>query len=155
MLELAGVPYVGAGVLGSAIGMDKAVQKALFAASGLPVVPYEVVREPEWDEDPEGVTARVAGLGYPVFVKPATLGSSVGITKAHDAGELVEGLAEAFRYARKAVVEKGLEGDPRDRVRGARQRRPGRLGRRRDRADRPRVLRLRGEVPRRARARSS
>jgi D-alanine-D-alanine ligase len=84
MLELAGVPYVGAGVLGSAIGMDKAVQKALFAASGLAVVPYEVVREPGWDEDPEGVSARIAGLGFPVFTKPATLGSSVGIVKVHD-----------------------------------------------------------------------
>ncbi len=110
MLELAGVPYVGAGVLGSAIGMDKAVQKALFAASGLAVVPYEVVREPGWDEDPEGVSARIAGLGFPVFTKPATLGSSVGIVKVHDADELEGGLTEAFRYARKAVVEKGLDG---------------------------------------------
>jgi len=110
MLELAGVPYVGAGVLGSAMGMDKGVQKTLFAASGLAVVPYEVVREPEWDEDPEGVTARIAGLGFPVFTKPATLGSSVGIVKAHDPDALADGLAEAFRYARKAVVEKGLEG---------------------------------------------
>ena len=71
LLELAGVPYVGAGVLGSAVGMDKAVQKVLFAAAGLPVVPCEVVREPEWREDAEGVAARVAALGYPVFVKPA------------------------------------------------------------------------------------
>ena len=110
MLELAGVPYVGAGVLGSAIGMDKAVQKSLFAAAGLAVVPYEVVREPGWDEDPEGVSARIAGLGFPVFTKPATLGSSVGIVKVHDPDELVDGLTEAFRYARKAVVEKGLDG---------------------------------------------
>jgi D-alanine-D-alanine ligase len=108
MLELAGVPYVGAGVLGSAVGMDKAVQKVLFAAAGLPVVPHEVVREPEWDEDPEGIAARVAGLGFPVFAKPATLGSSVGITKVHAAGELDAGMREAFRYARKAVVEQGL-----------------------------------------------
>jgi D-alanine-D-alanine ligase len=110
MLELAGVPYVGAGVLGSAIGMDKAVQKALFAASGLAVVPYEVVREPGWEEDPEGVSARIAGLGYPVFTKPATLGSSVGIVKVHEPDELTGGLTEAFRYARKAVVEKGMDG---------------------------------------------
>ena len=110
MLELAGVPYVGAGVLGSAIGMDKAVQKSLFAAAGLAVVPYEVVREPGWEEDPEGVSARIAGLGFPVFTKPATLGSSVGIVKVHDPDELVDGLTEAFRYARKAVVEKGLDG---------------------------------------------
>jgi D-alanine-D-alanine ligase len=110
MLELAGVPYVGAGVLGSAVGMDKAVQKVLFAAAGLSVVPHEVVREPEWEEDPEGVSARIAGLGFPVFTKPATLGSSVGIQKIHDPDELPSGLDEAFRYARKAVVEKGLEG---------------------------------------------
>lgn len=110
MLELAGVPYVGAGVLGSAVGMDKAVQKVLFAAAGLSVVPHEVVREPEWEEDPEGVSARIAGLGFPVFTKPATLGSSVGIQKIHDPDELPSGLDEAFRYARKAVVEKGLDG---------------------------------------------
>ncbi len=110
MLELAGVPYVGAGVLGSAVGMDKAVQKVLFAAAGLSVVPHEVVREPEWEEDPEGVSARIVGLGFPVFTKPATLGSSVGIQKIHDPDELPSGLDEAFRYARKAVVEKGLDG---------------------------------------------
>ena len=109
MLELADVPYVGAGVLGSAIGMDKAIQKVLFAAAGLPVGPWEAVREPEWLEDPEGVAGRVAALGYPVFVKPATLGSSVGITKAHDAGELDASMREAFRFARKAVVEHGFE----------------------------------------------
>jgi D-alanine-D-alanine ligase len=109
MLELADVPYVGAGVLGSAIGMDKAVQKVLFTAAGLPVGPWDVVREPEWLEDAEGVTARVAALGYPVFVKPATLGSSVGITKAHHAGELDASMEEAFRFARKAVVEHGFE----------------------------------------------
>jgi D-alanine-D-alanine ligase len=89
--------------------MDKAVQKVLFAAAGLPVVPHEVVREPEWDEDLEGVAARVAGLGFPVFTKPATLGSSVGISKVHAADELEAGMREAFRYARKAVVERGLD----------------------------------------------
>lgn len=109
LLELARVPFVGAGVLGSAIGMDKAVQKVLFAAAGLPVASYEVVREPEWHEDPEGVAARIEAIGYPVFAKPATLGSSVGISKVHDAGELAAGMQEAFRYARKAVVEQGLQ----------------------------------------------
>ncbi|MGH2539637.1 MAG: D-alanine--D-alanine ligase family protein, partial [Actinomycetota bacterium] len=109
MFELADVPYVGAGVLGSAIGMDKAVQKALFAAAGLPVGPWEAVREPDWMEDPEGVAARIAALGYPVFAKPATLGSSVGISKVHDPAALDAAMAEAFRYARKAVVEQGLE----------------------------------------------
>ncbi len=109
-LELAGVPYVGAGVLGSSLGMDKAVQKALWSASGLPVVPHEVVHEPEWAEDLEGVSARVQALGYPVFAKPATLGSSVGISKVHGEGELDAAMAEAFRYARKAIIEKSIEG---------------------------------------------
>jgi D-alanine-D-alanine ligase len=110
MFELAGVPYVGAGVLGSAVGMDKAIQKVLFAAAGLPVLPWEAVREPDAEEDPEGVGARAASLGYPVFVKPATLGSSVGISKVAGATALAAALDEAFRFARKAVLERGLEG---------------------------------------------
>jgi D-alanine-D-alanine ligase len=105
LLELAGVPYVGAGVLGSALGMDKAVQKVVLAGAGLPVLSAEVVREPEWVEDPDGVRTRIGALGSPVFVKPATLGSSVGITKAHDASEVDACVAEAFAYARKIVVE--------------------------------------------------
>jgi D-alanine-D-alanine ligase len=109
LLELAGVPYVGAGVLGSALGMDKAVQKILFAAAGLPVVPHEVVTEPRWREDPEAVHARAEELAFPVFTKPATLGSSVGITKVHDPSELDDGMEEAFRYARKALVERSIE----------------------------------------------
>ncbi len=109
MFELAGVPYVGAGVLGSAVGMDKAVQKVLFSAAGLRVGPWAAVREPEWDEDPEGVAAAAQALGYPVFVKPATLGSSVGITRAGTPDDLSASLGEAFRYARKAVVERALE----------------------------------------------
>jgi D-alanine-D-alanine ligase len=110
MLELADVPYVGAGVLGSAIGMDKAVQKVLFAGAGLPVGPWEPVREPEWLEDHDGVSARIEALGFPVFAKPATLGSSVGISKVHRPEELDAAMAEAFRFARKAVVEQGFEG---------------------------------------------
>ncbi|HWC72148.1 MAG TPA: D-alanine--D-alanine ligase family protein [Actinomycetota bacterium] len=110
MFELADVPYVGAGVLGSAIGMDKAIQKVLFAAAGLPVGPWQPVREPEWREDPEGVSARIAALGFPVFVKPATLGSSVGISKVHEPGEVDRAMDEAFRFARKVVVEHGFEG---------------------------------------------
>ena len=109
MFELADVPYVGAGVLGSAVGMDKAIQKVLFAAAGLPVGPWEVVREPEWLEDREGVAARVAGLGYPVFTKPATLGSSVGISKVYAPAGLDMAMTEAFRFGRKAVVERGFE----------------------------------------------
>jgi D-alanine-D-alanine ligase len=110
MLELADVPYVGAGVLGSAVGMDKAIQKVLFAAAGLPVGPWESVRESEWSEDPEGVAARIEALDYPVFVKPATLGSSVGISRVRDPAGLDAAMSEAFRYARKAVVEHGFDG---------------------------------------------
>jgi D-alanine-D-alanine ligase len=90
--------------------MDKAVQKVLFAAAGLPTVPTVVVHEPAWEEDPESVEALAADLGYPVFTKPATLGSSVGVRKVHAAAELRGGLEEAFRYARKAVVERSIDG---------------------------------------------
>jgi D-alanine-D-alanine ligase len=110
LLQLAGVPYVGAGVLGSAVGMHKDVQKRLFREAGLPVLPYEVVREPEWADDPERVEAAAAAIGYPVFTKPATLGSSVGVTKVRDASELRAGLDEAFRYAREALIERSAEG---------------------------------------------
>ncbi|MFI5054915.1 MAG: D-alanine--D-alanine ligase family protein [Actinomycetota bacterium] len=109
LLELAGVPYVGASVLGSALGMDKAVQKTLWAAAGLPVVPYVAIAEHEWRDDPEGVAGRVAALGYPVFTKPASLGSSVGISKIVDPSTLDNGMEEAFRYEGKAVVERGIE----------------------------------------------
>ncbi len=105
LLELAGVPYVGAGVLGSAVGMDKAVQKALLTHEGLPVVPYVVATEAAWRDDPEAVIADVSALSYPVFTKPSTLGSSVGIVKAHEPGELDAAMDESFRYARKVVVE--------------------------------------------------
>ena len=109
LLELAGVPYVGAGVLGSALGMDKAIHKTLWAAAGLPVVPHVVVAEHEWRDDPEGVAARVQALGYPVFAKPASLGSSVGITKVSVPGDLDAGMDEAFRYERKALVERAIQ----------------------------------------------
>jgi D-alanine-D-alanine ligase len=109
LLELAGVPYVGAGVLGSALGMDKAVQKTLWTAAGLPVVPHVSVTEPEWRDDPEGVTARAVTLGLPVFTKPASLGSSVGITKVDTVDALAGGLDTAFGFERKALVEQGIE----------------------------------------------
>lgn len=110
LLELAGVPYVGAGVLGSAVGMDKDVQKRLFLQAGLPVGPFETVHEKEWGDDPESVEAAAEALGYPLFTKPATLGSSLGVSKVHGAGELAAGLGEAFRYARFAIVERAAEG---------------------------------------------
>ena len=109
-LEMAGVPYVGAGVLGSALGMDKAVQKVLMASAGIPVAEHAVVYEREWEEDPEAVEARAEHLGYPVFAKPAALGSSVGISKVHDPGELRGAMEEAFRYGSKALLERSVEG---------------------------------------------
>jgi D-alanine-D-alanine ligase len=106
LLELANVPYVGAGVLGSAVGMDKAVMKKLFAADGLPIVPYHTLIRLEWDRDRRGQIARIASqLGYPVFVKPANLGSSVGISKARNEAELVDAVALALQYDRKVVIE--------------------------------------------------
>jgi D-alanine-D-alanine ligase len=106
LLELANVPYVGAGVLGSAVGMDKAVMKQLFAAHGLPQVKYVVTIRREWERDGESVTARVEReLGYPVFVKPANLGSSVGISKARNADELAEAVRLAAEFDRKIVIE--------------------------------------------------
>jgi D-alanine-D-alanine ligase len=109
MLELAGIPYVGAGVLGSALGMDKAVQKVVLAAHGLPVVPHVVVHERDWQDDPDDVVAKAAHLGFPLFAKPAALGSSVGISKVKDPGDLREAMEECFRYGRKALLERGME----------------------------------------------
>ena len=106
LLDMAGIPYVGAGVTGSALGMDKAVFKDVMKAHGLPIVDHLVVMRREWEADPEGVMDRVeAALGYPVFTKPANLGSSVGISKCHDREGLARGLADAARYDRKLLVE--------------------------------------------------
>jgi D-alanine-D-alanine ligase len=109
LLELANVPYVGAGVLGSAVGMDKAVMKTLFAAHGLPVGPYATVLRPEWDRSPRTVASRLeAALGYPMFVKPANLGSSVGISKARSVAELDAAMDLALQFDRKIVVEAAI-----------------------------------------------
>ena len=110
LLELAGIPYVGAGVLASAVGMDKAVQKTLFAAAGLPVVRHEVVQAREWRDDPEEVAARAEALGTPLFVKPASLGSSVGITKVKNLADLDAAMDEALRHGTKALIEESAEG---------------------------------------------
>ena len=106
MLELAGIPYVGAGVLASAVGMDKAIQKVLFAAAGLATIAHEVVHEREWEEDADAVEARAHDLGFPLFAKPATLGSSVGITKVKDPRELRPAVEEALKYSTKALLER-------------------------------------------------
>jgi D-alanine-D-alanine ligase len=108
LLELAGIPYVGSGVLGSAVGMDKALMKATFEQAGLPVCRWFLVREKDFRDRPEAVAAEAERLGYPLFVKPANLGSSVGITKVRAPEGLAAALAEAFRYDRRAVVEEGL-----------------------------------------------
>jgi D-alanine-D-alanine ligase len=106
LLELANKPYVGAGVLASAVGMDKAVMKTLFAARGLPVCPYRVLRRHEWNAAGTTIAAELEkALKYPMFVKPANLGSSVGISKAKDAIGLREAIALAGSYDRKIVVE--------------------------------------------------
>ncbi len=110
LLELANVPYVGSGVLGSAAGMDKDVMKTLFAAAGLPVLPHLLVRRHEWERQPAVVRDRILQtLRLPVFVKPANLGSSVGISKVSDADGLSEALDLACRYDRRVLVEQGLE----------------------------------------------
>lgn len=106
LLELAGVAYVGAGVLGSAVGMDKDVMKRVFQAAGLPQVDYVAVLRSRWRREPGAVTAELdERFDYPVFVKPANLGSSVGITMAHGRGELTAAMDTAARYDRKIVVE--------------------------------------------------
>jgi D-alanine-D-alanine ligase len=111
LLELAGVPYVGCGVAASAVGMDKALMKAAFVAAGLPVLPWLLVRRTELERD-HGVEVacdRVEGeLRYPVFVKPANMGSSVGVSKAKDRDGLRAAFAEAARYDRRIVVEQGI-----------------------------------------------
>ena len=111
LLELADMPYVGAGVLGSAAGMDKDVMKALFRASGLPIVKHVTVLRSDWEAEPKKVQKLVESkLRYPVFVKPANLGSSVGISKAHDRKELAPAITEAAKFDRKIVIEQGVGG---------------------------------------------
>jgi len=111
LFELAGMAYVGSGVLGSSAGMDKDVMKRLFANAGLLIVKHVTLLRPEWERAPGKAIAQVeAALDYPVFVKPANLGSSVGISKAHDRKELKAALDLAARYDRKLVVEQCVGG---------------------------------------------
>ena len=110
LLELAGIPYVGAGVLGSAAGMDKDVMKRLFRDAGLPVTEWVLVLRSEWAKDASSVQRRIAKqIGYPAFVKPANLGSSVGISKVHRAAELNQAVETAARYDRKILAEKAVD----------------------------------------------
>lgn len=110
LFEMAGLPYVGAGVLASAVGMDKAAMKTMFAQAGLPQVGYRYFTRYQWNRDQEGELAGIEeSLGYPCFVKPANLGSSVGVSKARNRSELISAIQEALRYDRKVVVEEFVD----------------------------------------------
>ena len=109
MLDLAGLPYVGAGVLGSAIGMDKDVAKRLCQTAGIPVVPWVTVHRWRWEKEPDAVKGEIEQeFPYPVFVKPATLGSSVGMSKVHNAEELGPALNLACEFGMKILVENAM-----------------------------------------------
>ncbi len=111
LFELAGIAYVGSGVLGSAAGMDKDAMKRLFAQAGLPIVRHVTLLRNQWETSPRKAIAKIeAALKYPVFVKPANLGSSVGISKARDRKELSPALDLAAKYDRKLIVEEGVGG---------------------------------------------
>ncbi len=109
LLELADLPYVGAGVLGSALAMDKSVCKEVLRANGIPVVDWMVALRSEAERDPEAIARRAeVKFGYPIFTKPANLGSSVGVVKAHNHQELVAALKESARYDRRVLIERGI-----------------------------------------------
>lgn len=110
LLELAGLPYVGSGVLASAVSMDKAMMKSVFTAEGIPGAPYEVVTARQWAHEPEKCVFRIERhLEYPVFVKPCNMGSSVGISKAIDREELRASLELAARFDRRLIIEQGVD----------------------------------------------
>ncbi|MDQ1405649.1 MAG: D-alanine-D-alanine ligase [Acidobacteriaceae bacterium] len=109
LLELAGLPFVGAGVLGSAIGMDKDVAKKLMQVAGIPVVPWLAVQRADWERQPKEIRRAIEKkFKYPIFVKPATLGSSVGMTKVHSRAELGPALDLAAEFAMKIMVERAV-----------------------------------------------
>lgn len=111
LFELADIAYVGSGVLGSAVGMDKAAMKKVFAAAGLPQTPWLTILRSEWRTSPRACTRKIEeALEYPLFVKPANLGSSVGISKVHDRSELAAAMDEAASFDRKLVIEQGVGG---------------------------------------------
>lgn len=110
LLELADLPYVGSGVLGSAVGMDKEKMKLLFAGEGLPTPEFAVVRDYEWKTAAVSVLDQVAAFGFPCFTKPANMGSSVGITKCRDRDSLAAGIDAAFEFDRKVLIEEGIDG---------------------------------------------
>jgi D-alanine-D-alanine ligase len=110
LLELADMRYVGAGVLASAVGMDKHYMKVVFASVGLEVGPYEVITDRQWRTDPEGSVRRAVALGFPLFVKPARAGSSMGISRVEDADALRAAIEDARVFDPKVVIEAGIEG---------------------------------------------
>ena len=110
LLKVMGLPFVGSDVLGSAVGMDKAMMKAVFAAHGLPNVPHQLVTRRALQREPDEVASGLEALPYPLFVKPANLGSSVGISRVENRGELRKALELAARFDRRIVVEQGLTG---------------------------------------------
>jgi D-alanine-D-alanine ligase len=111
LLELADIAYVGAGVLGSAAGMDKDIMKSLFIAAGIPIVRHVTILRGAWETEPKKIQKLVESkLNYPVFVKPANLGSSVGISKARNRTELGPAIEEAAKFDRKIVIEQGVGG---------------------------------------------
>lgn len=110
MMELAGMAYVGSGVLGSSVAMDKAMAKTVLAQAGLPQIPWLLVQRREWRADPGAVRDRIATeIGYPCFVKPANMGSSVGVGKVHGAAELVGAMDVAAHHDRRILVERGVD----------------------------------------------
>jgi D-alanine-D-alanine ligase len=109
LLELAGVPYVGSGVLGSAVGMDKDVMKRLLTEAGLPILSYRTVRRARWEREREAVLGDARALGLPVFVKPANLGSSVGVSRVTQAPALAAAVEHALEFDDKIVIEVGVE----------------------------------------------
>ncbi|MDH4129741.1 MAG: D-alanine--D-alanine ligase [Spirochaetota bacterium] len=109
LLELMDIPYVGSGVLGSSTGMDKEIMKRIFMSHDLPILPFYSFKKFQWDKDKSDVIKNIEySLTYPAFVKPANMGSSVGITKAHNRNELIQGVDEALQYDIKIVVEQGI-----------------------------------------------
>ena len=110
MMELAGMAYVGSGVLGSSVAMDKAMAKTVLAQAGLPQVPWLLVQRREWRHAPDDIRERIAGeLGYPCFVKPANMGSSVGVSKVRGPAELDAAMAAAAHFDRRILVEQGVD----------------------------------------------
>jgi D-alanine-D-alanine ligase len=110
LLDMAGIPYVGSGVLGSALGMDKEKMKRMFRDHGLPIGDFVVIRAHEWEDDPGRCLEAAVRLGFPSFAKPANLGSSVGVSKCEDDVSLIAGIEEALLHDRKVLVEGGMAG---------------------------------------------